>query len=202
MSFKDRAFEQPTYAEEEQEPERVIIISCEGQNTEPQYFQTIKNKLSDDISVLLEVHIVPRDDNKSAPKYVLSDLQQVIEEKYDYKKDYDQMWLVLDREKVRARRTEILDILPECKNKDYKIALTNPTFEFWLLLHIVNIKEYDKKSLFENKKIKKSKRYLEKELSEKLNGYDKSKLNNAIVTKDNIKIALKQEQLFENEVEK
>jgi len=51
MSFKDKPFEKSAYAEQEQKPKRVIIISCEGQNTEPQYFETIKYKLSDYISV-------------------------------------------------------------------------------------------------------------------------------------------------------
>ncbi len=200
MGFKDRSFEQPDYTEKEQIPERAIIISCEGKNTEPQYFKIIKDKFSDHMSALLEIKIVPRD-TKSAPKYVLSDLQGFIEEKYDCKKGHDQMWLVLDREKTQDRKQAILDILPECKEKYYNIALTNPAFEFWLLLHVVNIQNYNENDLFQNIKINNSKRFLEKQLSDELGGYNKSNLNPNIVTEENIKRALKQEQLFENDLE-
>ena len=59
MGFKNRDFDKPIYIEEEIEPEKVIIISCEGRNTEPEYFEAIKEKLSDFISVLVEIKIVP-----------------------------------------------------------------------------------------------------------------------------------------------
>jgi len=39
MAFKDRGFHKPIYIEEELELKRVIIISCEGRNTEPEYFE-------------------------------------------------------------------------------------------------------------------------------------------------------------------
>jgi hypothetical protein len=39
MGFKERSFGQPTYQQQEEEPTRVIIISCEGTNTEPEYFK-------------------------------------------------------------------------------------------------------------------------------------------------------------------
>jgi len=204
MGYKHKPLEKLVYLEEEQKPKKIVIISCEGQNTEPQYFRTIKNKLN--ISVLIEIDIVPRD-NKSAPKYVLSGLQEHIEDKYGYKKDYDQMWLVLDREKVVARKTEILEILPKCEEKGFSIALTNPAFEFWLLLHIVDITNYNEDVLFQNNKVSGKKRYLDQKLSEILGGYNKTSetTENAmktIVTKENIIKALTQEQLFENDLEK
>ena len=60
IAFKDRGFNQTIYIEEELEPGRVVIISCESSNTEPEYFETIKEKLSEYIPVILEIKIVPK----------------------------------------------------------------------------------------------------------------------------------------------
>lgn len=206
MGFKDRNFNSPIYQEQEKEPEKVIIISCEGRNTEPEYFETIKEKLSDLISVLVEIKIVDRDNNKSNPKDIVCNLEEYILEQYDYKSDYDEMWVIWDREKVEARKKDILEMIPKCREKNYYIALTNPLFELWLLLHIVDISKYDKEILFINKweTEAKNRRFIDKELSNILSdGYNKKegKFNKNIVTKDNILRALKQEKLFENKLE-
>ncbi len=170
MGFKDRGFDNPIYIEEEIEPEKIIIISCEGRNTEPEYFETIKEKLSDLISVLVEIKIVPKNDNKSNPKDIVCNLEEYILDQYDYKSDYDEMWVIWDREKVDDRKNKILEILPECKEKNYNIALTNPAFEFWLLLHIVDISDYEDDILYKNDwtSQSKKKRFIEKELLTKL----------------------------------
>lgn len=208
MAFKDRGeLNTLSYEEQEEEPEKVIIISCEGRNTEPEYFETIKDKLSDYISVLIEIKIVPKNDNPSEPKDIVCNLETFIEEEYDYKSDYDEMWVIWDREKVEARKKAILEMLPECREKNYNIALTNPLFEFWLLLHIVDISNYDKNILHDNNWMSpaKKRRFIDKELSNKLSdGYSKKKdkFNKSIVSKENILKALEQEKLFENELEK
>jgi hypothetical protein len=205
MGFINRGFETPVYTEQSKEPERVIIISCEGSNTEPEYFETIKEKLSDYIPVILEIKIVPKPSNASEPKDVVCNLEKYILDQYDYKSDYDEMWVIWDREKVEPRKINILKMLPECKAKNYNIAITNPLFEFWLLLHVVNISNYDNKTLYDNVQVNATRKFIDKELSDVLaNGYNKKKdkFNKDIVTKDNILKALEQEKLFENELEK
>jgi hypothetical protein len=209
MGFVDRGFNTPVYIEEFREPERVVIISCEGENTEPEYFETVKTKLSDHISVLLEIIIVPRTNAGSEPQKIVCNLKDYIEDRYDYKSENDEMWVVWDREKVPERKKQILAMIPECKENNFHIAMTNPLFEFWLLLHIVDISTYDKKTLYDNDWMTpaKKKRFLEKEILTQLysiGGYNKKKgeFNKGIVTLENIQRALEQEKLFENELEK
>ena len=93
MGFKNRVFNRPVYGEQEQEPERVIIISCEGRNTEPEYFNTIKTKLAAHISTLLEVCVIDKEDNNSRPQNVYQNLAQFVADKYDYKSEFDEMWI-------------------------------------------------------------------------------------------------------------
>lgn len=206
MGFIAEEFDKPLYEAEEKEPIKVIIISCEGENTEPEYFETIKNRLSDHISVLLEITIVPRTNAGSDPQKIVCNLKDYIEDKYDYNSENDEMWVVWDREKVPERKKQILGMIPECKEKNFHIAMTNPLFEFWLLLHIVDISSYDREVLLNNDWVNSVRRYIDKELSNLLlpGGYNKKKgkFNKNIVTVENIQRALDQEQLFETELEK
>lgn len=206
MGFKDRSFDQPVYEQQTEEPTRVIIISCEGTNTEPEYFEAIKEKLKDNISSLIEIELVPKPSNASEPKDVLDNLEAFVD-KYDFNKGHDSLWLVCDREKVIARKTGksgLLKVIPVCQERGYSIALLNPLFEFWLLLHLVDITTYDNKTLFDNVKVSARKRYLDQELSNILGKYNKKKgqFNTDIVSLENVKRAIKQEQLFENDLTK
>jgi len=213
MGFKNKSFDVPTYMEQDLDPQRVIIISCEGENTEPEYFHTIKEKLSDYIDVLVEIQIVERTVAGSQPQKIVCNLENFINDKYDYKSDYDELWVVWDREVVldSQRKKDILEILPECKQKNYNVAITNPLFEFWLLLHIVDISLYENDILLKNEwqSPSKNRRFIDKEISEilmheGLGGYSKkrNKFNKNIISISNIRRALEQEKLFENEVEK
>lgn len=96
-------------------------------------------------------------------------------------------------------------MLPKCKEKNYNIALSNPLFEFWLLMHLVDITIYSKEDLFANKQISQKRKYIDKELSNSLdNGFNKKKgkFNKDIITIENVKRAISQEKLFENDVNK
>jgi len=205
MGFTERNFETTEYIEEELNPKKVIIISCEGSNTEPAYFEAIKEKLSKQISALIKIEIVPKEAGASEPKDIVCNLDEFLHTEYDYKYEYDdELWVVWDREKVNARKEHILKILPECKEKNYNIAMTNPLFEFWLLLHVNDITKYDNEILYINDwdTPSKNRRYIDKELSNILsNGYNKKNFNREIVTKNNIDKALEQEKFFETKVE-
>jgi hypothetical protein len=205
MGFKNREFNRPVYQEQADEPERIIIISCEGRNTEPEYFNCIKTKLSEHISALLEIKVIDKNDNDSSPQHVVRKLQQFITDKYDYKSDFDEMWIVCDREKVESRKRDLEKIFPLCAENNFSVAITNPLFEFWLLLHVVEIKDYDHQQLFDNDKVSINRRYIDSTLAAVLpNGFNKKtgRFNCDIVTLDNIKKALVQEKLFANEPDK
>lgn len=205
MAFIHKDFSNPLIEEATKEAGKLIIISCEGSNTEPAYFNTIKEKLAENIDILLEIEIIPKNSGPSEPKDIVCNLDEFIKDKYDYKSDNDEMWVVWDRETINSGRKEnILKILPECKEKNYNIAMTNPLFEFWLLLHVADIKSYNKEILNNNNWVNESKtrRFIDKELSNILkNGYNKKNFNTDIVTKENITKALEQEKEFENSLE-
>ena len=112
MGFEPTTFDKPIYEEESLEPKKAFIISCEGENTEPEYFKAIENKLSEYIDVLIKIELVPKLSG-TAPSNVVEDLKTYIEEKkekYDYEQNYDEFWIVIDREKQETRKENIQKI--------------------------------------------------------------------------------------------
>ena len=85
--------------------------------------------------------------------------------------------MVIDRDEQNNPVKNIADIAQNCQQKGYFLALSNPNFEFWLLLHLKDLTEYSKTELdnLPYKNASESKSVLEKELSALLGGYNKSK---------------------------
>jgi len=176
-------------------PKSVIIIACEGK-TEENYFKIFssKNKIIKvkDISVeILEKQ--EASDTKSAPMHVLNLLDEYARH---YQIDNDELWMVIDRDRQNNSKKQLEEIINSCKKNNYNIALSNPCFELWLLLHVRDLSEYDDLTIIKikaNKRIsssKKSKRFIEKELSLTVGGYKKGKVDTSIFLR-NINNAIK-----------
>jgi hypothetical protein len=160
---------------------KFFVIAAEGQDTERIYFKALQVWLKTHSQQNMQNPIVKieflerKDEDKSK-----SSARKVIEQLDNYKKYYaieeqDELWLVLDRDRQNFKIQNLAEIVQLCKQKDYELAITNPCFEFWLLLHIADYKEYDDKELLENKpKTNNSKRFLETELTKLLGSYSKS----------------------------
>ena len=71
MGFEPTTFDKPIYEEESLEPKKAFIISCEGENTEPEYFKAIENKLSEYIDVLIKIELVPKLNESTIPFFVV-----------------------------------------------------------------------------------------------------------------------------------
>lgn len=68
--------------------------------------------------------------------------------------DYDEVCLIIDRDKKSFFENQYDQLLQQCKLNNYKLYVTNPCFEFWLLLHFSQVFDLDEKELEENKKYK------------------------------------------------
>lgn len=63
----------------------------------------------------------------------------------------------------------------KCREKGFGFYITNPCFEFWLLMHFDEVFRLDKEKLLENSKVITKRRYTEQELRKLLPNYRKSK---------------------------
>ena len=107
---------------------RLFVIVAEGER-EDKYFQYFNEK-----NLRIQVKIIPRKENQSAPNHFLSRIEKYIDEGGWSPKDNDILWCVLDVDKWP--RTEIENIYAACQqNTNWNIGISNPCFEVWLLFH-------------------------------------------------------------------
>jgi len=121
---------------EKKEPFRdatILIIVCEGEKREPEYFRYF-----DGLSSRIKLFIVPSIDGKSAPNHLITNAQESLNLLNGEGGDYE-LWFALD---VDRWRDHLHMINNECSNKNglWKVALSNPCFEVWLYYHFRDMK--------------------------------------------------------------
>lgn len=96
-----------------------------------------------------------------------------------YDERFDKICFIIDRDRDSFVETpenrQFSYVLNTCKDNGFGFYLTNPCFEFWLLLHFDEVKELDTKLLLSNPKVSSKRRYTEQELAKLLPGYSKSR---------------------------
>ncbi len=88
-----------------------------------------------------------------------------------YEKDFDKVCILIDRDKQSFKENQYDDVLKICEINNFKLGISNPSFELFLFLHFNNLLEYDNTKILENKKIstsKKAPKYMEKILKDYL----------------------------------
>lgn len=156
--------------------QRLFVIAAEGTETEIRYFEEFK---SPEWYQNKAIHIEPlkRLQGGSSPSSVLKQLREF---KSEFKlRAGDELWMVIDRDKHSWKIAEISQVAQQCDQARYGFAMTNPAFEFWLLLHIRDMADYSAEVLqefLENRKTGDRTR-VEQELLTLLGSYNKSNLN-------------------------
>lgn len=115
---------------------RLFVIAAEGSVTEKQYFEALRDReVIDPRRVRIEV-IGAADDTASAPQHVLSRLDG-FERRHSLNRDIDQLWLVVDVDHWRepGHVQNLVEMFQAALQKQYFVAVSNPCFELWLLLH-------------------------------------------------------------------
>ena len=93
----------------------------------------------------------------------------------EYDKEIDEIWLIFDRDPNNFNKEQFDNVYRNCEEYGFHIGFTNPNFEFWLLLHLPDINQYDKDILLTNTKVSSKRRYIDRELSSRMSGYNKKK---------------------------
>lgn len=110
---------------------------------------------------------------------VISDIPDIIQEGgLTYSEGFDRICLIIDRDRESFISTPENDqygyVVEKCKEKGFVLCVTNPCFEFWLLLHFDEVLKLDRDKLLENPKVTAKRRYAEQELCRIWPGYRKS----------------------------
>lgn len=106
----------------------VFVIATEGCLTEPSYF----NKFKKGSDVVIEI---VKSGHDSSPERVLKSLKKYLKNRPLDKGE--EAWLIIDRDTWPSEQIEdVYRALSQMRPKgQYHLALSNPKFEFWILLH-------------------------------------------------------------------
>jgi len=117
-----------------------------------------------------------------------------------FDKDYDRVCIIVDRDRQSFRADQYDYVLEQCREHGFDLFVSNPCFEFWLLLHFPIAGHIDRKAALQNKRTSSRKNYVEALLSDYMDGYKKNAVNFSIL-KDRVSLAVEQEKLFCEDIE-
>ena len=108
---------------------KMFVLATEGSKTESQYFEIFKGR-----NLVVHVEFLKKKGD-SAPLQVLERMRNYLKRKG--LKNSDEAWLVVDKDQWTDN--QLLQLHEWAQEADnYGLALSNPKFEFWLLLHFEN----------------------------------------------------------------
>lgn len=155
---------------------KLFVVAAEGRNTESQYFGFLGRKNS-----VVRVHCIKHGD-KSSPVYLLKAIEKYLKE--IGLRDTDEAWCVCDTDKWPPE--QLIGLLKWSKKKtNYGLAVSNPNFEFWLLLH------------FEDGNKVRNSVTCKTRLEQHLPGYDKN-IDSKKFTKEKIEKAVERAKIRDN----
>lgn len=127
---------------------------------------------------------------------IVADIPRIINNSaLTYSEAVDKICLIVDRDKESFTQAQYDYVLEQCNARKYGLYITNPCFEFWLLMHFDDVTSLDADLLLENPKVSAERRYCENELRKRIPKYSKSRYD-AIELVRNIEKAIRNEQLF------
>lgn len=153
-----------------QEKEKILVLAFEGNIAEEKYFEEVKS-IDEFNNDLVYLHLLKRSkrDTKSAPKHVFNKLRKEAKDEYNFGKE-DELWMIIDTDDWQ----NIPEIIELCTLQgNIFVAVSNPCFEFWLLLHVCKFEQFsdeEKEKLRINEKVSTRKRYVDQLLGEKITG--------------------------------
>ena len=136
---------------------------------------------------------------------IVEDISEIIKDSgLTYEEGFDQICLIVDRDKdsfiSTPENNQYKYVLDKCNKMGFQFCVTNPCFEFWLLLHFDEVFELDEEKLLNNSKVTAKRRYAENELRKIWPGYNKSSYNSEKLVK-NIDKAIENEKKFCEDIE-
>ncbi len=119
--------EEKTYRDD-----RLFVIATEDTHAPEQYFRLFRNPR-------IKVHVLPTERGLSAPAHVFQRLEDFLDE-FELAED-DELWLMLDTDRwVEANHiANFIEVCKRATQKGFQLAHSNPCFEIWLLLHVVDL---------------------------------------------------------------
>lgn len=110
----------------------IVVIACEDTHAVKQYFSKFRTRR-------VQYKILPTVDGDSSPRAVMARLDFYQSEFAT--EEHDELWICIDADHwIRGQhQREFSQVLQECRSKGYGVAISNPCFEVWLLMHFAEV---------------------------------------------------------------
>lgn len=173
------------------EPKIRYFIACEGEKTENAYFRGLMD-CREEIGIQPFIEVIPIHHDKAAGNNPYTIYRKNIDEIKELPNFFetDFLCIIADRDKKSFSDSQYDKLVEAEENNEIKFIVSNPCFEFWLLLHYCDASEYDPNIIFENEKVG-NRTQTELYLKEKLGGsYNKSRIQFNKNFRDKVKTAI------------
>jgi hypothetical protein len=152
----------------------LVIIASEDRYAVRQYFDFFE-------STRIQFRVLETQDGKSAPEHVLNRINEYIEE-FEVGEG-DTFWVVCDCDHwVEPNHIQNLTlVVQQCRQKGIQVALSNPCFDLWLLLHFADFPADNVLTCNE----------VAKRLRAAAGSYDKTKVYNLQIDHEKVSAAVK-----------
>lgn len=146
--------------------EKLYILSYEGTVSEKKYFEDFRQSVWFNNNGLIETIPLKKEKNSGSDPISVKNLLKKAKDDYPFKQT-DEFWLIIDRDHWETiHKLDFKSLVKACKQeKNFFLAISNPCFEVWLVLHLKNIKDYTKEEqqlILENAKVSNAKNYIDK----------------------------------------
>lgn len=185
-----------------------IIENLEESKAERISYETLLNRMMDyfyETKVITTSKVLAKSMWKTMVHVCTEELQKSLQEEVeDIETDCNAILELLQQEyDVTHVVSDISDIIKDgglTYAEGFQLCITNPCFEFWLLLHFDDVFELDTDQLLENPKVTSKRRYAEQELRRIYPKYKKSSYQAEELVGD-IDKAIRNEKEFCEEIE-
>lgn len=114
------------------EPRRRLLVVCEGERTKPEYLKGVRAMVR---NPAVDVQFHPQRGKPRKVVEMAKEAREIAAERAKAEKDPfladDEVWGVFDRDD----HERFFDAIQMAKANGLKLAVSNPCFELWLLLH-------------------------------------------------------------------
>lgn len=117
-----------------------------------------------------------------------------------YSETTDSLNMIIDRDKDNFFEEQYDEVVKFCEENNINLYISNPNFEFWLMLHFDEVESEDKQKMYNNEKVNSKRRYLEKRLHD-ICGYTKKRVDFKRF-EPNIMKAVEREKNYEENIKK
>jgi hypothetical protein len=117
----------------ERPPKKTVVVFCEGMRTEPEYVSALKREpaIRDTAAVDIQVEM---SDSGAVPETLV---ERAMDFRESFGEEVDEIWCIFDVEQPK-NHPNLRQAVDKAKAANIRLAISNPCFEIWLVLHFTD----------------------------------------------------------------